>query len=442
MNQNGTSSFELVVESGSQSGQRFAVNRPLISIGRSADNDIVLQDPMVSKNHARVIQQGNNLLVEDLGSSNGTIVNGQKVTSHVLADGDRLYLGETNLTFRAAVPATVTTPMAAAGAVPVAPAVAMPPVAEAKAKGGKKGLWIALAAVAGLAVLAGVAVLLVVLLTGESDAVKPEAKFTSPSAGTQVQLGLPAGTPKEVEIKVTASDNKGLDRVELSVNDQLVKTMKATTSTRESKSSGNLKEEEFTYKWSSSSPGNYSFKAEVYDWKGNTAEADPVAVSVVNGPEIEQAHAYCQQIDGMITEFVQFRKKLNDAYQAAKAGRVSYVEAGYVFDQVGNERRALKGRLASTPPPGPFGPSHALFDKQIDYAIQADNYAVLWARDMQVNMPYYESGYIANPDPNNYEGLMQNASSATQQAGKAFGQEYNAERAAQLKIGPGPDPNG
>jgi pSer/pThr/pTyr-binding forkhead associated (FHA) protein len=49
MNQNGTSSFELVVESGSQSGQRFALNRPLISIGRSADNDIVLQDPMVSK---------------------------------------------------------------------------------------------------------------------------------------------------------------------------------------------------------------------------------------------------------------------------------------------------------------------------------------------------------------------------------------------------------
>ncbi len=442
MNQNGTASFELVVESGTQSGQRFALNRPLISIGRASDNDIVLQDPMVSKKHARVILQGNNYLVEDLASSNGTIVNGQKVSSQILNEGDRLYLGETNLTFKAAAPATVTTPMAAAGAVPVAPAMVVPPVAEAKAGSPKKGAWIALGAVAGLAVLAGIAVLLVVLLTGESDALKPEAKFTSPSAGTQVQLALPTGTPKEIEVKVAASDNKGLDKVELSVNDQVVKTMKATTSAKDSKSSGNLKEEEFTYKWSSATPGNYSFKAKAYDWKGNTSEADPVAVTVVNGPEIEQAHAYCQQIDGMITEFVQFRKKLNDAYQAAKTGRVSYVEAGNVFDQVGDERRALKGRLASTPPPGPFGASHALFDQQIDYAIQADNYAVLWARDMQANMPYYESGYVSNPDPNNYEGQMQSASSATQKAGMAFGQEYNAERAAQLKIGSGPDPNG
>lgn len=446
MNQTGNPSYELAVESGPRNGARFALDQPLMSIGRSPDNNIVLEDSMVSKSHARIIVQGNNYLIEDLGSSNGTIVNGQRISSHILAEGDRLYLGETNVVFRSA--AALTAPMPAVGTV-APPAMAgvqgvMPPVpaVPARAGGSKKGIFITLGVVGGLAVIAGATLLLVFLLAGEKDNMKPQVKFTSPAAGLQLQLALPAGTPAGVDVGITASDDKGLDRVELLVDDKVVKTFKATTATREAKAEDGRKEETFTYKWSSATPGNHNFRAKAYDWKGNAAETDPVALAVSNGPEIAQAHAYCQQIDGLITEFVQFRQKFNQAYEAAKRGNVSYVEAGYVFDQVGNERRSLKGRLASIPPPPSFAPSHALFDQQIDYAIQADNFAVLWARDMQLNMPYYDAGQISDPDPNGYEDMMQNASAATQQAGAAFRAAYNGERASQLKIGPGPDPNG
>jgi hypothetical protein len=59
---------------------------------------------------------------------------------------------------------------------------------------------------------------------------------------------------------------------------------------------------------------------------------------------------------------------------------------------------------------------------------------------MENNYPYYQYGYMSNPDPNDYEGKMLSASRSSQQSAQAFKQEYTAQRAAQLKIGPGPDP--
>ncbi len=79
----------LIAQSGPVSGQRWALNRPESVIGRDADCDIVIPDRQVSRRHARLHRVDNGFEVEDLGSKNGTHVNGAPLTApHRLQDGD------------------------------------------------------------------------------------------------------------------------------------------------------------------------------------------------------------------------------------------------------------------------------------------------------------------------------------------------------------------
>jgi hypothetical protein len=71
-----------------------------ITIGRTADNDIQIDVHNVSRHHAVVLETAEGFVVEDLNSTNGVQVNGQRVTRQVLADGDRLTIGKTDFTFR------------------------------------------------------------------------------------------------------------------------------------------------------------------------------------------------------------------------------------------------------------------------------------------------------------------------------------------------------
>ena len=73
-----------------------------IKIGRQADNDLVVVDPGVSRHHAEVINENGSCTLHDLGSTNGTYVNGSVVTEHALRDGDRISLGSTVVEFRRA----------------------------------------------------------------------------------------------------------------------------------------------------------------------------------------------------------------------------------------------------------------------------------------------------------------------------------------------------
>ena len=71
----------LVVTQGSQDGQSAALADGVIMIGRGADCQIILDDDYVSTRHARVIGARTAIYVEDLGSTNGTYVNGQRITA-------------------------------------------------------------------------------------------------------------------------------------------------------------------------------------------------------------------------------------------------------------------------------------------------------------------------------------------------------------------------
>jgi len=70
--------------------------RPL-TIGRAADVELVLADPMASRRHARLSTRGGRLVLSDLGSTNGTRVNGQSIREAVVGPGDRIEVGATRL---------------------------------------------------------------------------------------------------------------------------------------------------------------------------------------------------------------------------------------------------------------------------------------------------------------------------------------------------------
>ncbi len=85
--------FQLVIAEGKEAGREFVFDQPSVLIGRTSECDVVLYDPGVSRKHARVFSDGPGYAVEDMGSSNGTKVNGSIVKKKVLKDGDAISLG-------------------------------------------------------------------------------------------------------------------------------------------------------------------------------------------------------------------------------------------------------------------------------------------------------------------------------------------------------------
>src|SRR5690242_21799536 len=64
-----------------------------IIVGRASDLDMVLVEDMVSRKHAKITASGEQIWIEDLGSTNGTFVNGEKIKRARLKEGDRVLIG-------------------------------------------------------------------------------------------------------------------------------------------------------------------------------------------------------------------------------------------------------------------------------------------------------------------------------------------------------------
>ena len=88
--------FRLVVRRGPQPNHAFEVSKDVTSLGRDISNDIVVNDRETSRHHLRLVRSGDTLTLEDLGSTNGTFVNGKRVSGVTpLQNGDMIGLGET-----------------------------------------------------------------------------------------------------------------------------------------------------------------------------------------------------------------------------------------------------------------------------------------------------------------------------------------------------------
>ena len=89
----------LTFESGPFSGRIVALPNQMVSIGRAPDNDVVVGDPATSGHHGRIEVRGGAFWISDLGSTNGTLVNGQPVIERQLTDGDMIAIGQNTLRF-------------------------------------------------------------------------------------------------------------------------------------------------------------------------------------------------------------------------------------------------------------------------------------------------------------------------------------------------------
>lgn len=106
--------FRLVVRRGPQPNQVYELNKDIITIGRDITNDITINDPEVSRHHLRLTRGAGGFTLEDLGSTNGTFINGARMTgAKPLNNGDMIGLGETvTLGYEMARPAVAAAPSA------------------------------------------------------------------------------------------------------------------------------------------------------------------------------------------------------------------------------------------------------------------------------------------------------------------------------------------
>src|SRR4030095_12418247 len=125
--------FTVIVTEKGGDQKRLDFDKPEITIGRVQGNDIILPKGNVSKRHSRIVLKDSRFIVVDLKSTNGTYVNGRKITSPlVVKEGDKIYIGDFILTLEDTGQAAVgeAPPMGSQPAVP-----SEPPTRDASQRG-------------------------------------------------------------------------------------------------------------------------------------------------------------------------------------------------------------------------------------------------------------------------------------------------------------------
>jgi len=84
---------------GGRAGESFTIDADRVSIGRSPDAGVFLDDVTVSRNHALLVRRRDGLYIDDLGSLNGTYVNRRRIESHRLQDSDEIQIGKYKMSY-------------------------------------------------------------------------------------------------------------------------------------------------------------------------------------------------------------------------------------------------------------------------------------------------------------------------------------------------------
>jgi pSer/pThr/pTyr-binding forkhead associated (FHA) protein len=100
----------LLVKLHGKGSRHFALTHETVTIGRKADNTLVIEDPAVSGHHARIVKVQAVFFLEDLMSTNGTAINGRPITRHQLRDTDLITIGQHRLVFQENATASTTAP--------------------------------------------------------------------------------------------------------------------------------------------------------------------------------------------------------------------------------------------------------------------------------------------------------------------------------------------
>lgn len=90
---------KLILSFDGASVKEYELDKEILTIGRKPDNDIHIDNLAVSGTHAKILTILNDSFIEDLNSTNGTIINGNKITKYALQNGDKIVIGKHQLTY-------------------------------------------------------------------------------------------------------------------------------------------------------------------------------------------------------------------------------------------------------------------------------------------------------------------------------------------------------
>jgi hypothetical protein len=238
-------------------GQIFPLTQTAITLGRHADNTIVLSDPQVSRHHASITWQPSGYVVQDLNSANGTFINEQPVSQpSVLRDGDILRLGNTVFDLQLATGGMATQ------FVPEQPAP--------KWYQRSRSLPVILGAIAGLVVVGAVVVALVLLGTGVGGS-RPTVTILSPPDNSQIQAG------NQVILRATAIGARDITGIDLMVDDITI----ASTSSSQPEGQASLT---ISQEWTFGQGGTHTISAVAFTAKGEESDSVSVTVQVSGAP--------------------------------------------------------------------------------------------------------------------------------------------------------------
>ncbi len=279
--------LQLVVHAGPLAGKGYPITRGSLTFGRGPDNDIVLDDTQVSRNHARLTRQGEEIIIEDLGSTNGTLVNGRPITGpHVLQPADIISIGASVFGVKGfSAPQTIgltqismerpyTPPAAAPTMYSAGPSSPPPPAAKPAPAKKSSGLnWLVIGGVLVLVIIvlliAAVTAYFFTLNRGSASATIPTVVITTPLPGSQVQVNRP------VTVQATASDPTGVKRMELWVSN--VKTAEAMSPVEQGQTTLTA-----SFQWIPPAVGTYTLEVKAYNAENRVNTPTPVTVNVVS----------------------------------------------------------------------------------------------------------------------------------------------------------------
>ncbi len=237
-------------------GQVFPLSQAPITVGRQADNTIVLADPQASRHHATLSWQAGAFVLQDMGSANGTFLNDQRIsTPRPLRDGDIILMGNTIFDVRLP-PATAEQAQTMVGA-------AIPPSGAAE-PARRSFLPILIAVLLGGIVIVGLAIVALLLLSGDGKDT-PTVAIQSPAHGSEIVVG------SEMVLQATAAGARDITRLEIKVDEVLA----GVSTSPDPEGTGTLT---LSQPWTFSQTGPHTITATAYS--ASKGAGDPASVEV------------------------------------------------------------------------------------------------------------------------------------------------------------------
>ena len=267
--------LRLEVHAGPLAGKGFPFVGDALTFGRAPDNDISLDDPRVSRYHAVLRREGERLILEDLGSTNGTLVNGKRIYSpHTLQPAETISIGASVFSVTGfSAPKTVGVAAQSADDRDDIPWQTYQSSASYAFSGGQGGgnwlLWTGLALLAVLIVaIIGASVF---LFRNNRQAVTdniPTVIISSPVNGSEFDVG------QKVVVQATATDATGVVRLELWVGGQKVAEAVSPAPKGQSPFTAVLE-------WTPQVEGSYSLSVRAFNTNGGESAPTTINLNVV-----------------------------------------------------------------------------------------------------------------------------------------------------------------